>query len=91
MYSYASGNMLSMIATIVVIFVAVVCCCSSDDNTSSSSASRKTNVSRQPRRNTHYNRGPYCECPSCGAPYFDGYCEECGYPDVNLGWVGENY
>ena len=31
----------------------------------------------------------YCECPSCGAPYYDGYCEECGYPDVNQGWLGE--
>ena len=33
----------------------------------------------------------HSECPSCGASGYDGYCEECGYPDVNLGWIGENY
>lgn len=35
----------------------------------------------------------YCECPSCGA-LMDGddmHCEECGWPDVNQGWLGEEY
>ena len=31
------------------------------------------------------------ECPSCGAEIDDEYCDECGWPDVNQGWVGENY
>lgn len=31
-------------------------------------------------------------CPSCGGDLEDDeYCEECGWPDVNQGWVGENY
>ncbi len=34
------------------------------------------------------------ECPNCGAEN-DDFCEECEYcgmsPDVNYGWVGENY
>ena len=32
------------------------------------------------------------ECPECGEEMEDdGYCEECGYGDVNQGWVGEHY
>ena len=33
------------------------------------------------------------ECPSCGAVLEDwqDYCDECGWPDVNLGWIGEEY
>lgn len=31
------------------------------------------------------------ECPECGALMDDDYCEECGWPDVNQGWLGENY
>lgn len=30
-------------------------------------------------------------CPICGALMDDDYCEECGDPDVNQGWVGEHY
>ena len=33
----------------------------------------------------------YMECPSCGALIDGCYCEECGWPDVNQGWLGENY
>ena len=45
-----------------------------------------------------YNNGetdsPYDdsdECPSCGATIYGECCEECGWPDVNQGWLGENY
>ena len=33
------------------------------------------------------------ECPSCGAILEDweDSCDECGWPDVNMGWVGEEY
>ena len=32
------------------------------------------------------------ECPECGEEMEDdGYCEECGWGDVNQGWVGEHY
>lgn len=46
---------------------------------------------------------PYCEnegetqeierdfCPCCDAELDDDVCFECGWPDVNQGWVGENY
>lgn len=30
-------------------------------------------------------------CPCCGAELYDEYCEECGWPDVNQGWLGEEY
>lgn len=36
-------------------------------------------------------REPVCECPSCGAVMDGDYCDECGWPDVNLGWIGEEY
>lgn len=81
-----------MIGTIVaVIFCAliVIACCASDSGSSNNSAP-KTRPSR-PQNNVYHSRNDYCECPSCGAPYYDGYCEECGYPDINQGWIGENY
>ena len=31
------------------------------------------------------------ECPECGGDMYDDCCDECGYPDVNQGWVGEHY
>ena len=31
------------------------------------------------------------ECPSCGAIMLGCVCEECGWPDTNQGWLGENY
>ena len=33
----------------------------------------------------------YGECPSCGAEIDGEYCGECGWPDVNQGWLGEQY
>lgn len=31
-------------------------------------------------------------CPECGEELEDdGYCDECGWGDVNQGWVGEHY
>ena len=39
---------------------------------------------------TYYFSGE--TCPECGEPIDDeDYCEECGWGDVNQGWVGENY
>ena len=74
---------------IAILFVIIVCALCSGDESPSNNA---------PKRNTGYqSRGTgssYCsydECPSCGAPGYDGYCEECGYPDINQGWIGENY
>ena len=84
-----SENMTSWILGIFLFIVAVSCCCLSD-NKDSNSTTTKRNVT--PRKTyTRQDNYSYCECPSCGSPYYDGYCEECGYPDVNQGWVGENY
>lgn len=56
-----------------------------NDEAERKTTTRKTN---KPRTTHTYS---VCECPSCGAPFYDGYCEECGYPDINQGWIGENY
>ena len=78
--------MIEYIVTIIIVIIVAAVCCSSDGNTSGN-APRNTNTNR----NRSYSRNSYSDCPSCGAPGFDGYCEECGYPDVNQGWLGENY
>ena len=78
---------------IIILFMLVVSACCSSDNSSSRNNTINKNV-RSEKRSTNryaYNSYSYSECPSCGAPYFDGYCEECGYPDINQGWIGENY
>lgn len=82
-----------MIGTILgLIFfaiIAIACCASSGDSSSSNTTQRR---SAPVRSNVRYDYDDdYCECPSCGSPYYDGYCEECGYPDVNQGWIGEEY
>lgn len=81
---------------LIFFFVVVVsaCCLSGSDNSGSASTkgnSRSGKTNAYNRRNDYYDQSSYSECPSCGDSYFDGYCEECGYPDVNQGWVGENY
>ena len=77
---------------LILFFVAVAsCCCLGSDDSSKNTSSRSSTSTG--RRNNYSQRSnySYSECPSCGAPYFDGYCEECGYPDINQGWLGENY
>ena len=79
------------IAVAILAILVIAACCSSDSGSSNTSTrTSSTKRSSPPPRNTYYNPA-YCECPSCGAPYYDGYCEECGYPDVNQGWLGEEY
>lgn len=81
-----------MIETIVgaIIFIIIIAaCCASDSGSSNNTSSPKRNTTVQ--RSTYDDGDSYSECPSCGAPYYDGYCEECGYPDVNQGWIGEEY
>ena len=77
------------IACVILFIIVVWACCSSDNGSSSQNTPKKTNNS--PRRYNYSDRDSFDECPSCGAPYFDGYCEECGYPDINQGWLGENH
>lgn len=78
---------------IIILFILVVsACCSSDNNSSSNTTTNRNARSEKISTNRYsYSSYSYSECPSCGAPYFDGYCEECGYPDINQGWIGENY
>ena len=84
-----------MIGTIIggIIFIIIIaaCCASGSSSSTGSNTAPRRNVNTQPRRTAYYDPDPYCECPSCGAPYYDGYCEECGYPDINQGWLGEEY
>lgn len=75
----------------IFIFIVVLACCLASDGDSSKSTPTKRKTTNTTQRNTHYANHAYSECPSCGAPYFDGYCGECGYPDINQGWLGEEY
>ncbi|MEE0939159.1 hypothetical protein [Methanobrevibacter sp.] len=72
---------------LAIFFIIVVSACCSSDSSTSGNTAKNTYHSR----NNSYSRSSYSECPSCGAPGYDGYCEECGYPDINQGWIGENY
>ena len=91
---YSSGDAVGWIYLIFFFIIVVSCCCLGDSN-NSSNASTRTSTTKKRSTNTPNQRNSYrisySECPSCGAPYYDGYCEECGYPDVNQGWLGENY
>ena len=78
----------TLIGLILFAVVAIACCAGSGDSPKSTGKKRNTPVRRN---NVVYDDYDYCECPSCGAPYYDGYCEECRYPDVNQGWLGEEY
>lgn len=82
----------SIIGTLmaIVFFIIIIAACCGSDSKSSSSPKTKRTTTPSPKRVTYHDNS-YCECPSCGAPYYDGYCEECGYPDINQGWIGENY
>ena len=82
-----------MIGTILAIlfFVLVIsACCCSDSKSSSNSTPNRNATTRTPSYNSNVHHS-YGECPSCGSPYYNGYCDECGYPDINQGWIGENY
>lgn len=80
--------MIETILAVIFCIIVIAACCAGDNSPSSNNSAPKRNT--QVRRNS-YGGGGYDECPSCGAPYYDGYCEECGYPDVNQGWLGEEY
>ena len=75
------------VLAIILFVIVVLALCTPNDN---SGNPPKRNVSSS-RKVNNYHESSYDYCPSCGAGEFDGYCEECGYPDVNLAWVGEEY
>ena len=82
--------MLDTIAGMIFFIIIAAVCCAAVDGPSDSTPQRNTST----RSNTSTSRNvsySYSECPSCGSPYYDGYCDECGYPDVNQGWLGEEY
>ncbi len=87
MYSNPASDIFTLIV-MIVIFIAIVSFCCADDKPSGSSRSSIT--TRSTGYSGGYSRNDYSECPACGAPYYNGYCEECGYPDINQGWLGEN-
>lgn len=83
-----------MIGTIVVLIffiIIIAACCAGDSDTPRNNTAQKRNTNTSAKKTTYYSYNTYSECPSCGAPYYDGYCEECGYPDINQGWLGEEY
>jgi len=82
--------MIGTIVAVVVFIIIIAACCAGSDGSPANKTPPKRNT-QVIRRNNYQNHYDYCECPSCGAPYYDGYCEECGYPDVNQGWLGEEY
>lgn len=81
--------MIEIILGIIFFIIIVAACCGSDSGSSNNTSSPKRNTTVHER--TYDDSDSYSECPSCGAPYYDGYCEECGYPDINQGWIGEEY
>lgn len=82
---------ITMIVAILAFMFVIALCCGSDSKSSSSQYKPNMKPNTTVRRNRSYAYYDYDECPSCGAPGYDGYCEECGYPDINQGWIGENY
>ena len=84
MYSSAGSDIFTLVCMILFFIIVVAFCCGDDKGSSASSTKKST---YQPKS---YSRSGYSECPQCGAPYYHGYCEECGYPDINQGWLGEN-
>ena len=81
--------MIETLVCFIVFIIIIAACCAGGDSTQSNKTPPKRNAPVV--RSTYHDRDDYCECPSCGAPYYDGYCEECGYPDINQGWIGEEY
>lgn len=92
---YSSGGDIVSWIYLIFFFIIVISCCCSDSNSSSKTTTKRSTTTKKRTTNTYSGgnayRNCYSECPSCGAPYYDGYCEECGYPDINQGWLGENY
>jgi len=92
LYYYAGGDGASWIYLILFFIAVVSCCCFGEGSSSKSNGNvKKRNANQTPKKNTYNNRRVYSECPSCGAPYYDGFCDECGYPDINQGWLGEEF
>lgn len=81
--------MIGTILAVIFCIIVIAACCAGDDSSSRNNSAPKRNT--QVGRNSYRGGGSYDECPSCGASGYDGYCDECGYPDVNLGWLGEEY
>ena len=76
---------------IAILFIIVVSAVCSADSGSTNNPPKRNTAYQSSSTSSSYSRCSYYECPSCGAPGYDGYCEECGYPDINQGWIGENY
>ena len=90
MYSNPASDIFTLIFMIVIFIAIVSFCCSTDNSSSSSSKPKRDTTTSQRNTNVYYGNSNR-ECPACGAPHYDGYCEECGYPDINQGWLGENF
>lgn len=84
-------EIIGTIAAMIFVIIIIASCCGSDSSGSSAPKRKTTTQKRSTYTPPSTRHDHYSECPSCGAPYYDGYCEECGYPDINQGWLGENY
>ena len=86
-----AADLISTLIGMVIFIILIASCCASDSGSSNRPKTKPKPRTTQPRTTYRERDYSYSECPSCGAPYYDGYCEECGYPDINQGWLGENY
>jgi hypothetical protein len=92
MLYYAGGDLATWIYMILFFIAVASCCCLGEGSSSKGTVNaKKRNATPTRKKNAYHNHHAYSECPSCGAPYYDGFCDECGYPDVNQGWLGEEF
>ena len=89
MYSNLASDIFTLIVMIVIFIAIVSFCCSTDNSSSGSYKTSRNTTTTKTNTNTYYTSSG-SECPACGAPHYNGFCEECGYPDINQGWLGEN-
>ena len=81
----------AILAGIFFLIIIIACCATSGDDSSNTTSKTSSNNYNRNSNSSQHSHIYYDECPACGAPGFDGYCDECGFSDINQGWLGEEY